>query len=221
MKQGATYNITMTVPANTPWIDGGTRVGLYGVIPERVGWLTSLLQTPLRRHISENWAKPVLRIGATGNDVYPLNPAPSLHDDPGIYHPFDLDDPKDETCSPRDLVARSYNPKHELQRIIDSYTNNPKGDSIYGAGKASCKNPWGGNAQDLILRTSIVARSPGPVYLYVNGSILPIAFPALDKQLTDNFLLGGSYTNNLGSALVTIKKIIPQQQATASDAEPL
>jgi len=83
LQQGRSYAITLTA---TVWDDGGQPATVEGVM--RPSW-RMLFAVPFRRHLSEPWFKPIARIGASGNDIYPLEPA----------EPFAPGAPRDELTS--------------------------------------------------------------------------------------------------------------------------
>ena len=83
VREGKRYRITMTIDDNNPWKDGDNiypGVGGFGV-----GRMTPFMYPGLlfRRLLAEPWFKPIARIGAHGNDEYPLNPGDLSSPDEG------------------------------------------------------------------------------------------------------------------------------------------
>jgi hypothetical protein len=76
VEAGKSYRITLT--AGPPWMDGPLKSGLHGyTLSEIEDWPTRIvaaLTTPLRRSIGHAWLQPIARIGAVGDDEYPLQP---------------------------------------------------------------------------------------------------------------------------------------------------
>jgi len=73
---GESYRITLT--AEQRGIDGSINSGLSGYRPSEAtdlaSYLAALAAIPIRRSISHSWLQPIARIGATGDDEYPLVP---------------------------------------------------------------------------------------------------------------------------------------------------
>jgi uncharacterized protein (DUF2235 family) len=74
VQQGKRYRITIAINEHPEWSDSGIKTGVGGFGAE-------LMTRPmyfgllLRRHVREPWFKPIARIGSTGSDEYPLDPA--------------------------------------------------------------------------------------------------------------------------------------------------
>lgn len=79
LEKGATYRLSITIPAGDPWTDSGIAAGPNGVRPKDTTYAMTAFVL-LRRHLGQPWYKPYARIGTTGSDEYPLDPKPSLAD---------------------------------------------------------------------------------------------------------------------------------------------
>jgi hypothetical protein len=69
VEKGKRYRITLNIDAN--WRDRELRPGPEGLDRDQASLLMSLA-TPIRRHFSEPWFKPIARIGSLWRDEYPL-----------------------------------------------------------------------------------------------------------------------------------------------------
>ena len=85
--RGRHYRITVAIPADGPdWFDYSRHTDVEGY-PIEGGDGVHILFTPMKRWWAQNWFRPIARIGATGNDEYPLNPVTPLPPlPPGIPH---------------------------------------------------------------------------------------------------------------------------------------
>jgi len=63
VKHGETYQISLTIPENDPWIDGDIPTDPNGIAGSR--W-TQLAGVPFKRLIWSNWFAPIVRVGSTG-----------------------------------------------------------------------------------------------------------------------------------------------------------
>ena len=72
LEKGKRYKISLFI--DNDWIDSTVRTGVGGFFWRE---MTPLMYSGLlmRRHLGEPWFKPIARIGDTGTDEYPLNPA--------------------------------------------------------------------------------------------------------------------------------------------------
>ena len=90
LTEGVKYRLTLELSDQEPWRDGvyekqvrpAIDTDLFGF---GLGKTTSrmYLGLPFRRHLSENWFKPIARIGHEGTDEYPLDPGEILVEDAG------------------------------------------------------------------------------------------------------------------------------------------
>jgi uncharacterized protein (DUF2235 family) len=76
VEKGATYRVSVTIPSADPWTDNGVPAGPNGVSPDDSSFLMTI-GAVWRRHFGEPWMRPILRIGKTGSDSYPLEPLPA------------------------------------------------------------------------------------------------------------------------------------------------
>jgi hypothetical protein len=74
VEAGKRYKITMTLNEQEPWKDRNTPALVSGVEKENVS-LPMVLAFPFRREFAEPWFKPIARIGLSGRNDYPLDPA--------------------------------------------------------------------------------------------------------------------------------------------------
>lgn len=87
LQQGRRYRITVAIPADGPdWFDYSRHTDVEGYPIEGWDWV-HILATPIKRWWTQNWFKPIARIGAGGNDEYPLDPVTPLPPlPPGVPH---------------------------------------------------------------------------------------------------------------------------------------
>lgn len=71
LQEGARYRIWIEIGPD--WTDNGIKAGAEGFSREGMSW-PMYFALPFRRWLVEPWFKPFARIGARGNDEYPLNP---------------------------------------------------------------------------------------------------------------------------------------------------
>ena len=76
--QDETYEITLTIPPNDPWVDKDIPTDPRGFV---LGHWRQLPGIPFRRLIWSNWFKPIIRVGNTGFEEH----VPPFEQDPG--HP--------------------------------------------------------------------------------------------------------------------------------------
>ncbi len=73
LQAGARYRIWIEIDPGSRWSDGGIETDLAGFTAEDQGWILHAAVV-LRRWIAKPWFKPIARVGARGNDEYPLDP---------------------------------------------------------------------------------------------------------------------------------------------------
>ena len=74
LQAGARYRIWIEIDPGTRWSDAGIDTDLAGFAAEGKGWLMHA-GVPFRRWTTRPWFNPIARVGARGNDEYPLAPA--------------------------------------------------------------------------------------------------------------------------------------------------
>ena len=107
--KGATYRVRITVPAKLRWHDASIPAGPNG-FECRLAPLTAVRMAgaiPLRRHLTEPWFRPMARIGATGNDTYPLHGMPQTAPPRDRCNLEQPPSPSPEGCSKDALPASS------------------------------------------------------------------------------------------------------------------
>ena len=74
LQEGKRYELTIKINNPEEWKDLDINTGVGGFSWSKMSppMYTALL---LRRHIGKPWFKPIARVGETGNDEYPLDPA--------------------------------------------------------------------------------------------------------------------------------------------------
>ena len=106
--KGATYRVRITVPAKLRWRDASIPAGPNG-FECRLPPSTAILMAgavPFRRHLTEPWFRPIARIGATGNDTYPLHGIPRTAPPRDRCNPGEPASPSPVDC-PADAVTPS------------------------------------------------------------------------------------------------------------------
>lgn len=162
LREGATYRIRLEVPAAARWADETIPAGPQGFeCPLPPGQAVVMgAATLLRRHVGEDWFRPIARIGARGSDEYPLLPDVAQ-------------------AAPADRCAQPW------------AAPAPK------PGDCAADSPAAGSAAPFtVFESTLVARSSGRLFLYVNDAV---------------DLLGwrGFYGNNLGCARVSVHELRP------------
>ncbi|MBH2008588.1 MAG: DUF2235 domain-containing protein [Xanthomonadaceae bacterium] len=165
VEKGGTYRVRLTVPGAGRWWDRGIPAGPHGLEatldPLRAAVMGA--GVPLRRHLTEPWFQPMVRIGQKGNDTY------ALHGDP-------------ET------------PTRSDRRVLASPAN-----------EEACSGGRKGAAGAVeVYEALVVARSSGPMFVYVNDAIVPWG---LEQRF---------YKNNCGTATLEIEQVVPLGKAVAA-----
>jgi hypothetical protein len=151
LKKGRRYEITLDTPGD--WFDRELHTDVLGMPTQG---LRHVLAAPLKRWWTENWFKPIARIGDVGNVEYALEPL----DDVAPAQPGD--------CSISGSVLTTLRvsdkvPVAERQRIM------------------AC-DPVPPDRRKL--RARITAETDGELFLYVNDAVL--SFPRLTSTFMDN-----------------------------------
>jgi len=192
--KGQRYRITLAMDED--WFDRTLKTD-FGGLPTS-GW-KHIVGAPLKRWWGQNWFKPILRIGAVGNDEYALDPVVAFDsytycEEPGKFgragKPIDSNraagavDPQIEACVKCEQI--------EPKAITESNFSKINKES-YEFMKACSPTP----PSRRTMVVEITARTSGSFFLYVNDAVLMI------PGLTDLF-----YRNNSGAASVNIEKIV-------------
>jgi hypothetical protein len=172
--QGSTYEITMATPGD--WLDRtlGADVGGFPT-----AGFHHIVAFPLKRWWSEDWFKPIARIGESGNDEYVLNPvmpfSPFAYRNDGAKHAPTTADPNPEKCP------------------------DPAGDALEPLSDDDAKCIKGGDPtpdERKTLVARITAKSGGRLFLYVNDAMMP--FTSDPAKF---------YRNNRGCAQVSVVEL--------------
>jgi hypothetical protein len=140
LEEGRRYRITLSTPGN--WFDRTIRADVAGFPADNRRHMTA---TPLKRWWSEDWFKPIARIGEIGNDEYVLEPMDGYFDKHVYPQCPEIDRGKDD----RDIRAKIRN---DIAQKLMECAPTPE--------------------QRKTVESEILARRTGELFLYVNDAVL-------------------------------------------------
>lgn len=146
LSAGAHYRIWIEPPADLDWFDRTVQTGVEGFADS--GSSVHTLFTLTKRSWSQNWFKPIVRIGRKGNDEYALHPLDPLPPPPKRHKGEPDPVPVADTMGNYEPA-----PESEARRVT--------------------ADRWRG-APPRILVAEITPRKSGELFLYVNDSVLAI-----------------------------------------------
>jgi len=156
LEQGGRYRIKLRTDGD--WFDRATRADVGGFGTEG---LAHVVAAAMKRQWSEDWFKPVARIGAKGNDEYALEPTA-----PFVTHRYGF------TPSAA-KIERRCGDNGKLMKLCDAAAN-----------EFMDKAPTPEDRRTLV--AEITARSTGELFLYVNDAVLQLSLGATNAFYRNN-----------------------------------
>lgn len=119
LQEGRRYRITVTMPADGPdWFDYSRHTDVEGYPIEGPDWV-HISATPIKRWWGQNWFKPIARIGARGNDEYPLDPVVPLPPlPPGVPHGEVVPVAQSDHFEPIDKASAEAAPRRMDRKVL-------------------------------------------------------------------------------------------------------